>query len=146
MSMTRSLGLIGLCVLAGCGSAEPALPLVSGTVLLDGKPLAGAHIRFIPQGETLGHGGTGNTGVEGKYEITSRRSNNRKGLLPGEYKVIVSRLLMPDGSPLPPNVPPQHSGAAESVPEPYCNAQTTTLTATIGTKGNVVDFRLTKKK
>ena len=53
---------------------------------------------------------------------------------------------MPDGSPLPPNVPPQHSGAAESVPEPYCKANATTLSATIGPEGKAVDFALEKKK
>jgi hypothetical protein len=136
----RLLLLLGWFVLTGCKSADgPALSSVTGTVTLDGKPLAGAMVRFIPQGTTPGHGGAGTTDEAGKYEITAHRTNNRKGLLPGEYKVVLTRLLLPDGKPLPPDVPPINSGAHESIPEPYCKADRTPLTVTIGTEAKAFD-------
>jgi hypothetical protein len=144
MPFSRFLGLLGMCVLAGCNSGGPALTPVSGTVTLDKKPFAGAQVRFLPQGDTLGHGGAGSTDADGKYEIIAHRSNNRKGLLPGEYKVIVTRLLMPDGSPLAPGVAPINSPARESVPEPYCKPRDTPLTVTIGADAKTFDVPLKK--
>jgi hypothetical protein len=146
MNIVRSLGLTGLCILAGCNSdSGPALTPVSGTVTLGDQPFAGAQVKFRPQGETLGHGGTGTTGADGKYVIIANRSNNRKGLLPGEYTVIVSRYLMPDGSPLPPNTAVIDTGAVESVPGPYSKANLTPLKVTIGTEAKTFDVPLKKK-
>jgi hypothetical protein len=120
MLFGRLLILLGLSVLTGCrNSNEPALSPVSGAVTQEGKPLAGVQVRFIPQGVTQGHGGAGTTDAEGKYEIIAHRSNNRKGLLPGTYKVVLTRRLLPDGSPLPPNTPPINSGARETIPKPW---------------------------
>jgi hypothetical protein len=154
--LDRSFAALRLCVslslalgcLAGCGSGSsgPALAAVSGAVTLKGKPFAGANVRFIPQGDTLGHGGAGKTDAAGRYEIIANRSENRKGLLPGEYKVVVSRLLMPDGTPLPPNVPPIDSGARESVPTAYAKPHLTPLTVTIGTETKTYDVSLDEGK
>lgn len=148
--MTERLFLIslGCFLLAGCGSGPsgPALTAVSGTVTLDGKPFAGAYVRFVPQGQTGGHGGTGKTDAAGKYEILANRSENRKGLLPGEYKVVLSRMLMPDGTPLPPNVPPIDSGARESVPTAYVKPHLTPLSVTIGPEAQTFDVAMDEGK
>ncbi len=51
---------------AGCGSSDqPELGDVSGTVTIDGKPLAGAIIVFKPD---IGRAATGITDPEGKYD------------------------------------------------------------------------------
>ncbi len=99
---------------------------------------------FIPQGDTLGHGGASVTGADGRYEIVAHRTNNRKGLLPGDYKVVVTRLLMPDGTQLPPGAGQEGSGARESVPEPYCRRDITPLSVAIGTDARSFDFHLKK--
>ncbi len=143
MPFWRLLLLLGLSVLTGCkNSTEPVLTPVSGTVTLETKPLAGVQVRFIPQGTTLGHGGAGTTDEEGKYEITAHRSSNRKGLLPGDYKVVLTRRLLPDGSPLPPNVPPINSNARETIPKPYCDLNQTPWTVTIGSEAMTFDCPL----
>jgi hypothetical protein len=146
MQFGRIVGLVIPCVLAGCGSSAEAPPLapVSGTVTLNAKPLEGARVKFIPQGTTAGHGGAGNTDAEGKYEIIAHRSGNRKGLLPGSYKVIVSRMVMPDGEPVPPGVATIDSGARESVPALYSKLDLTPLNVTIGTEAQTFDWRLKK--
>ena len=50
------IGSIGLCVglallVGGCGDGGPPMGKVSGTVTLDGQPLAGAEVEFAPQAE-----------------------------------------------------------------------------------------------
>ncbi len=126
----------------GCDSG-PALTPVSGIVTFDGKPFAGALVKFIPQGDTQGHGGACRTGTDGQYIIAANRLY-RPGLLPGEYKVTVSRLLLPNGDPLPPNVGPADSPHVESVPEPFCKAKLTPLAVTVGANAVTFDIPLEK--
>jgi hypothetical protein len=143
MHLTRLFGLIGLGVLAGCTPSAPPLTPVAGTVTLDDQPLAGALVKFLPQGDTQGHGGFGKTDANGRYEIAPQRLKG-KGLSPGEYKVIVSRKLQPDGTPLPPDAKPIETGAIESVPEPYCKLNLTPLTVTISAEAKIFDISLKK--
>jgi hypothetical protein len=136
-----------LTLLAGCSTpGGPSLTAVIGKITLDDKPVAGAKVMFIPQGATLGHGGIAITGDDGQYEIVAQRANNRKGLQSGEYKVVVTRFLMPDGSPLPQHVPQFDSGAKESIPEPYCLRDGTPLEATIDATIKSFDFALKTKQ
>src|SRR5262245_36126649 len=97
--MVLAIVVLGL---AGCGEgvsqSDTAVPVV-GTVSLDGKPLEGASLTFIPVGADQGQGGVGSTDASGKYEVTHFRTG--KGLEPGEYRVAVSKLVMQDGSPIP---------------------------------------------
>src|SRR5262245_46202277 len=116
--MRRILILLAILVAAGCSPNGPPLTPVSGVVTLGGQPLANAQVRFIPQGDTKGHGGAARTGEDGKYEVIANRMNNRKGLLPGQYKVVVSRLTAPDGTVLPPETKTAETATIESVPEP----------------------------
>jgi hypothetical protein len=85
--------------LAGCGSS--ATTPVEGTVLLDGKPLAGASIQFIPQGK--GRDATGETDKNGQFAMSTFQP--RDGTVPGTYKVVVAP---PVGS-----IDPAQYGSAE---------------------------------
>jgi hypothetical protein len=142
MLVLRRCGWCALCILAGCSSG-PALTTISGTVTLDNVPLAGAVVRFIPQGNTQGHGGIGKTNADGKYEITAIRLN-RKGLQTGEYKVVVTRVTLPDGKPLPPNVGPADTAHVENVPEPYCKLDQTPLNVTVAAEAVMFDIPMKK--
>lgn len=146
MTMPRWLLTIGFCVIAGCNSNQPVLTPVSGIVKLDGQPLGQAQVRFVPNNEAdiRGHGGAGQTDADGKYEIVAKRLN-RKGLFPGEYKVIVSRLVAPDGTPLPPDATTADTAAIESVPSPYSSIHTTTLKVTVDSTPKSFDILLKKK-
>jgi hypothetical protein len=89
MGMTLRRALLGLFLSAlilttvGCGKR---LAKVEGVVTLDGKPLAGATVSFVPAGE--GRAATGRTGTDGSFRLTTFRTDD--GALPGEYRVVVT--------------------------------------------------------
>jgi hypothetical protein len=142
--LTGWLALLGLCVgLAGCGGSTG--PTVTGTVTLDNVPLAGAVVTFRPAGKnTEGLGGTGVTGPDGKYTLTASRGGGRS-IVPGDYTVVVSLRLRPDGSAPPPDVPPMESDAKETLPARYSEFQHSILRATVADDKHLHDFPLKKK-
>jgi hypothetical protein len=74
----------GALLLFGCGSGAPAPPKtvpVSGTVYLNGEPLAGAEVRFIREGFSS----FGETGADGRFELV-------QGAVPGQNTVSVSKI------------------------------------------------------
>ena len=72
----------------GCGSNLPKTVKVNGKVTLDGEPLQGASVQFMPQ-EASGHPAFGTTDEGGNFKLTTFSTND--GALPGQYKVIVQR-------------------------------------------------------
>jgi hypothetical protein len=128
--------------LAGCGSPDGVT--VTGRVTLDGRPLPNAEVTFHPLGDTKGLGGSAVTDADGRYELVSARVN--KGVAPGEYRVVVSRRLRPDGSPPDPNVPPIESDARETLPAAYSRLDASTLTARVSREKPAHDFALTAAK
>lgn len=87
MKRIFSLLLIACCLVlfTGC-SKDEGRSNVSGTITLNGEPLVGGYIDFIPLDPPPGVAVvTGNaTIVNGKYAI-----EGKLGLLPGEYKVKI---------------------------------------------------------
>jgi hypothetical protein len=123
----------------GCGGPSDGLA-VTGTVTLDGRPLPDAVVTFYPEGATGGLGGSGTTGPDGTYALTSARGGT--GIAAGEYKVIVSRPLRPDGSPPDPHTPPIESDARETLPPIYSDRDASELKATVSKDAKVHDFAL----
>jgi len=76
-----SLALAG----AGCGGADKPIS-VRGTVTLGDKPLAGATVVFIPDGDK-GRQANGTTGKDGSFQLTTFKPDD--GALAGNYKVVV---------------------------------------------------------
>jgi hypothetical protein len=133
-----AVGLLAL-VPMGCGSPPPNP--ITGQVTLDGQPLTDASITFIPTGETVGDAAHGRTGPDGTYELEAR---DGKGLAPGQYKVVISKWLRPDGTPPPPDVPPIDSDAKETIHPNYSDVERTVLRATVSEGGGKIDFPLSK--
>lgn len=146
LSLTTSLGLF--CVI-GCSSGGPAPPKlvpVAGKVVLDGAPLAGANVIFIPKDQTKGTGGSGVTDADGKYE--ARHSSNKVGIEPGTYAVIFSKIAMPDGSPIPAGKNAADVGATEALPQQLSNPSPDFMTNVVTiteTGGTSFDFTLASK-
>lgn len=152
----RNNAIIGLSVvllavvICGCGKKNPNLPdliPVSGTVTLDGKPLAGATVYFTPVGETRGVDAFGKTDSDGRYTLGSRKMGT--GTPVGQYKVTIGKTVNPDGSAaggkaVDPDRAPRQA-RKEILPSKYSHPMSTILTATVEEGGGEIDFPLTTK-
>jgi hypothetical protein len=116
---------------------------------MDEKPLNGATVMFIPtSGQSSDAGGV--TDESGKYDLKSGEGQGA-GALPGEYRVVVTRLVKPDGTVVPPS--PEKSpmelmtqeNAKESVPGKYSDLLKSTLKAKVEASGGTHDFPLKSK-
>lgn len=79
--------------LSGCGGGGiSGLVPVTGTVTLNDQPFEGAEITFVPD-ESNKDGRPANdvTGPAGNYKVMT---NGRAGLVPGKYKVFVSKSII----------------------------------------------------
>jgi len=76
-------------VLTGCSnSSRPPTYRVTGTVTMQGKPVAGAAVIFVPTGID-GEAASAITDSDGKYALTTWRAGD--GARPGEYRVKISK-------------------------------------------------------
>ncbi|MBI3462172.1 MAG: carboxypeptidase regulatory-like domain-containing protein [Planctomycetes bacterium] len=146
--MLRLLSCLLLILVAGCGVRDPSMPelvTVTGTVTLDGKPLPGAILTFLPTDEKQGGGAVGFTDAEGKYSLQTVHGG--EGSPRGLFRVAISKMVMPDGSdiPLGSNIDEMEVGTREKLPEKYSSVDLTELDANVPQDGGVVDFALTTK-
>jgi hypothetical protein len=123
----------------GCGGDVYPLARVSGTVTLDGAPVADARVGFEPvrQGDSLeaGPGSYGKTDQQGRFRLTSLHGDD--GAVIGTHVVRISTLEMKDSA---------EQGyeiiAEERIPERYVDGSTLRFTVTAdGT--DEADFVLT---
>ena len=130
-------GLLAV-LIAGCGGGLDLIP-VSGTVTLDGKPVDGAAVVFVPVAG--GPVASGTTEAGGKFRLMTV---NEPGAVPGEHHVTVTKQTMhgitADGMPGPDGVRVEWH-----VPERYSRAKTSGLTATVGGNKPEVSFALSSK-
>jgi len=73
----------------GCGYRRPAQVKTTGTVTLDGEPVAQASLMFIPDS---GRPASGTTNESGAFELSSYGGND--GLPAGNYRVTVTKLVL----------------------------------------------------
>lgn len=139
--------LFFLSLTIGCGSKNvgPELTPVTGTVILNEKPLANADLLFIPIESTPGVGGQARTEDKGEFNVVYSRGG--MGLPQGKYRVAVSYRLMPDGSPVPKDdtTPPIESPARETLPRKYSDYDSSQLEVVISPK-KPVELKLVTKK
>jgi hypothetical protein len=87
LSLARFFVATGLAAI-GCSASSDDLPreAVSGTITLDGQPIAGGSIQFAPAADSVGpQVGGGSPIANGQFSIP--REN---GLVPGAYKVSIN--------------------------------------------------------
>lgn len=122
---------------SGCGGARTAP--VSGTVNLDGKPLAGATVSFTPlAGDAGGVGGSaGKTDEQGRYTLRTI-VEDRPGAAVGKHRVVIN--LYKEN----PNNPDQ--AGKELVPARYSNNAKSELSCEVPSGGNnAANFDLKSK-
>jgi hypothetical protein len=78
---------IALLLSCGCGDGRPSRVPVAGRVLIDGKPLAKAGVRFYPTG---GRSSSGKTDIDGRFVLTCYEPND--GALVGNHQVVVAAI------------------------------------------------------
>lgn len=121
--ITNMVLLIATTSLIGCGGGAediPELATVTGTLTYKGKPLPGASIAFVPEGQTSGTGAYAVTDESGRFELMHR--SETPGVEPGNYIVTVSKMAMPDGSPIPAGKDAADVGAVQMIPPIYSDA------------------------
>lgn len=140
MRWFRAALALTLCVAVGCGDGKSA---VTGQVEMDGQPISGATVTFLPVAGTPGPGGVGGTDATGKYTLSNFQG--KPGVVAGEYKVTVTKQTLKN--------PPKGDKVAvidtdfvHLLPAIYAKAETTPLTAKVERTGGKFDFKLVSKK
>ena len=82
-----SFCLGGMAVAAGCGQANLSVDLnqVSGVVTLDGNPLPGATVQFLPE---EGRSSVGKTDADGRFELLF--TDGQRGAESGSHRVMIT--------------------------------------------------------
>lgn len=86
-----ALVLLGFAIaLTGCKKGMET-QFVTGTVTLDGSPLAGANVVFEPVDPAVGFTAGGKTDENGRYKLTSLYGEGEGGAVEAEYVVLVTK-------------------------------------------------------
>jgi hypothetical protein len=140
MTHARSLAAVALVLAAvGCGATDGLNRVrATGKLTARGKPVAGAMIVFIPDGSTRGPGCWARTAGDGSFTLTDARGF-AGGVVPGDYKVTVTRFVGPDEAPLPANASrEEESRGRQSMPAKVTRPDSSPLTCTIPPRGGEV--------
>ena len=161
--MKNFLIVFCLGLVAGCGSGVATTYQVSGIVTLDGKPVEGAAVSFVPHTPTEDtDAAAGSTNAEGKYVLTTFVAGD--GARDGQYDIRISKYVNKDGSavvetkePEPGAVPEKFEGYGKAnpmtsaplpkniLPNKYENQTTSGFSFTVDKKANTFNIELKSK-
>lgn len=145
VAATLAAGLVA--GVAGCGGGYNVGELVpvTGVVKLNGKPTPGVAVTFLSESGTTGSGGSGTTDENGSFVVAHR--TGAPGLVAGTYKVIFSKLVLPDGSPMPtnPGTSAATLGARQMMPPDLADASRSRRIVTVAPNAPPLDFDLRVK-
>lgn len=138
------LPALAVLVFLGCGGDGLKRVPVEGKVTAKGVPVGTATVLFLPADGTKGEGGIGTTDKDGNYTLTGSRRGD-SGVVPGKYKVRVSRFVDKDGTVLPSDAKQaDYPHAVESVPAPYSLPESP-LEVTVPEAGGTVNIEIPGK-
>jgi hypothetical protein len=113
-------------------------------VTAKGVPVGNATVSFLPADSTKGEGGIGTTDADGHFTLTGSRRGD-SGVVPGRYKVRVSRFVDRDGTVLSSDAKQaDFPHAVESVPAPFSTSEST-LEVTVPDQGGTVNIEIPVK-
>ena len=139
-SFSRSLFVTVIAVLAGCADGDrlPTAP-ARGTVWLDGRPLANAHVVFTPE---RGRSATGQTGADGTFVLTSYDSGD--GVIVGHHRATVTAQEIGEFDT--PGAPGIHRPGKSLIPVRYNSTATSGLEFDVhADQRNVFELRLSSQ-
>jgi hypothetical protein len=135
-----------LLIAMGCTGNSSTVP-VQGVVRLDGQPLSGASVQFVP--ESTGRDATATTDEQGRFVLST--IDPRDGALPGAYKVVITpgspraeapaKAMTPDEAMAASGAAaelPQSKPTGPTVPERYTRPDQTPLKQNVPGDGDVV--------
>ena len=121
----------------GCGNSQFEFAPVSGQILLDGKPVSGARVVFMPQanGDKLmvGPYSNGETDDEGRFQLESVEPRPNQGAVVGPHRVVISTRkthLDPNDRDI------EIVDSPETIPRPYTNYRKTPLSFDVPSDGS----------
>lgn len=134
--------------LAGCGGSGTGAPLVGelapvhGKIMFKGEPLFKGAVMFNPVAGTPGTGAFGVTDEAGNYTLIHR--NKEEGIEPGNYRVVITRMAMKDGSPIPEGKSAADVEAVQVIPAPYSDptAEFPGTAVTVTASGGAFNFEI----
>jgi hypothetical protein len=131
----RCLILLALGLVAGCGDSRFAP--VSGTIRMDGKPLANVSVIFQPNGKEVnpGPGSSGRTNEQGEYSLQAMGTGVR-GAVIGEHRVLIQPTVASG---------PDDTRPTSTVAIPKRYNYLTQLTFSVKQGNNTADFDLSSK-
>ncbi len=94
----KSCIFLMLAIIVGCGDSGPELVPVTGTLSLDGQPLAFKSVTLVPIEGTSGHGAAGFTDGAGSMKLLAvvpGAIRDFQGCPPGRYQVVITEPLIP---------------------------------------------------
>jgi hypothetical protein len=140
------VGLLIVVALSGCsGGDKPKLAPVTGLVTLDGQPVEGAAVMFVPTAG--GRPAQGLTDAQGHFELMTFKTGD--GALLGEHRVSVTKMTLSgvtttdDG--LSGTTDPSAIKQEWLAPEKYATPETSGLTATVKKGMPELKFALVKE-
>jgi hypothetical protein len=145
--MRRIGQVVGLVVLvAGCSNTASGLATVHGVVTMDGEPLDGAMVTFIPESGSGVNPAYGQTGTDGKFVLAGAKGE--RGLPPGKYRVTVSKMKLPAGQKAdePILAAVTEADRKYDLPEMYSDPAKTILSYSVTGDGQPIKIDLKMKK
>lgn len=136
--------LLVLCACSGENANRTVTQLVEGVALLDGNPISGASIQFIPK-DSEGELAAGSSDKQGKFVMNSILGIPGQGAKTGEYLVTVSQrevTLIPSKTG---NSEDDRTEFKELLPRIYQDEKKSPLNVTVRKGKNFITLELTKK-
>jgi hypothetical protein len=130
-NVTVVVALLLIVSLTGCSGSASGVAEVTGTITMDGSPLANAVVTFVPT--EMGSPSYGRTDQSGIYTLQYTREVS--GAVIGEHRVRISTMSSGD-----PDSDPPIPASPETVPAQY-NSQSELL-RTVESGSNTIDFEL----
>ncbi len=140
--MLRTLMLSTTLLAAGCGGSSsdrwtenrPKTIPASGVVTLQGRPVEGASVSFVPA-DRAGTAAFALTDAEGRFDLNT--FSEKDGAVAGQYTVTVTKKSVETTpNPKDPNGPPLKSVEKSDLPVRYASSGTSKLTASVSDSGD----------
>ncbi|MDR0335845.1 MAG: carboxypeptidase-like regulatory domain-containing protein [Planctomycetaceae bacterium] len=146
---TNPILFLLLLFFSGCSDGTSfRVETVEGTVTLDGTPVEGATLTFVPSVSNIGKSAYARTNSQGFFRLTAiQGGQSGAGTVIGNYLVAISKDT-PVREPTEKELADQERGIAfeipitHIIPTKYNNAQTSGLTAEVIKGKNVFNFNL----